>query len=569
MNALFATIEAQRRAGGTLVMVTCWLIVAAIAAAWLGLGGAGGALTTAGALIAGGVSLGWMSNRGGPPMRLSFSVALMAEVSLLVGAFANNRWQIDMHMAYFATLAMLVIFCDWRVILAAAGTVAAHHLLLNFIIPSAVFPNGGDFWRVVVHAVILVVEAGTLMWVTANNAALIFERRSSDSQAQESLRAMEEARASADAAAAESARLREVQQMEREEAHRSLVAAMSSLGRGLSSLSSGDLTCRVNEAFDGPFLQLRDDFNGAVANLAETMQGIVVAASAIDSGSSEIATASDDLSKRTEQNAASLEETAAALDEITATVNRTASGARQASDLVTTARADADQSGQVVGQAVAAMQRIEGSSSQIGQIIGVIDEIAFQTNLLALNAGVEAARAGEAGKGFAVVAQEVRALAQRSAEAAREIKALISASAAEVETGVDLVTRTGKALNAVVGQIAQIEQLVRDISASAAEQATGLSQVNTAINQMDKVTQQNAAMVEESTAAAHSLKSEGANLADMVSKFRIGGVAAPSARNRQARSSHNPVHAQAGRLAAVFAEPAVSRARAPDAWEEF
>src|SRR5690606_34028447 len=217
--------------------------------------------------------------------------------------------------------------------------------------------------------------------------------------------------------------------------------------------------------------------------------------------------------------------------EITATVNRTADGARQASRAVQTARNDAEASGVVVSDAVAAMTAIEQSSNQIGAIIGVIDEIAFQTNLLALNAGVEAARAGDAGRGFAVVASEVRALAQRSAEAAKEIKTLITASGRQVEQGVNLVGQTGQALGRIVAGVAEIDGLMSEISASAQEQATGLQQVNTPVNQMDQVTQQNAAMVEESTAASHSLAQEADVLAASVAHFKVdqskGAQAAP------------------------------------------
>ncbi|MHC3126375.1 hypothetical protein OB03_03300, partial [Brevundimonas sp. GN22] len=235
----------------------------------------------------------------------------------------------------------------------------------------------------------------------------------------------------------------------------------------------------------------------------------------------EISAASNDLSHRTEQQAATLEETAAALDQITVTVSRTADGAKEAASVVLGARSDAEHSGVVMNNAVQAMTAIESSSNQISAIIGVIDEIAFQTNLLALNAGVEAARAGDAGRGFAVVASEVRALAQRSAAAAKEIKTLISASGQQVSKGVDLVGQTGDALGRIVQRVAQIDALVNEIAASAQEQSTGLAQVNTAVNQMDQVTQQNAAMVEESTAACHALATEAEELAKSVSRFVV------------------------------------------------
>ena len=355
---------------------------------------------------------------------------------------------------------------------------------------------------------------------------------------------------------------------------------VSNLAQGLEKLASGDLTFRVTADFPGEYRKLKDDFNGAMGSLQETMKVIAASTDGLRTGADEIAHASDDLSRRTEQQAASLEETAAALDELTATVRRTASGARQASDVVSTTRGEATHSGQVVHQAVSAMGEIENSSKQISQIIGVIDEIAFQTNLLALNAGVEAARAGEAGRGFAVVAQEVRALAQRSAEAAKEIKALISSSTQQVSQGVSLVGQTGEALQRIVAKVGEIDALVTEIAASAAEQATGLNEVNTAVNQMDQVTQQNAAMVEQSTAATHSLKGETGELVRLMARFQVGNGTSNYTRPAMADAAQhaparNPVAEQQARLN-TFARPgrssgsaAVAQAPATDGWEEF
>jgi len=315
-------------------------------------------------------------------------------------------------------------------------------------------------------------------------------------------------------------------------------AVVDGLAQGLSNLSDGDLTFRLNTGFAAEYEKLRADFNAAMVKLQSAMSGIVGASSGIRSGTREISEASENLARRTEQQAASLEETAAALDEITVTVRQTADGAERARQSMAATQGDAERGGMVVSQAVQAMGAIETSSDEIAKIIGVIDEIAFQTNLLALNAGVEAARAGESGRGFAVVASEVRALAQRSAEAAKEIKTLISASSEQVGKGVELVAQTGEALQRIVAQVTEVNAVIATIAASAKEQAIGLAEVNVAVNQMDQVTQQNAAMVEEATAAAHGLAGETGELARMIGAFRTGEAQARAqAERRTARAA--------------------------------
>ncbi len=300
-----------------------------------------------------------------------------------------------------------------------------------------------------------------------------------------------------------------------------LGGVVGALGSALERLAAGDLTATIDDSFPAEYETLRDNFNGALRRLDLALGGIAAGASNIRNGAAEITEAADDLSRRTESQAATLEETAAALDMLTASVKASALGADEADRTVGAARVQAETSGAVVIEAVAAMGEIEQSSRQIRQIIGVIDDIAFQTNLLALNAGVEAARAGDAGRGFAVVASEVRALAQRSSDAAREIKDLISASSRHVERGVGLVGETGEALNAIVGGVTEIAARVSAIAQSAREQATGLSEINAGMANMDQVTQQNAAMVEESTAASHSLRNEAETLASVVGHFRL------------------------------------------------
>jgi methyl-accepting chemotaxis protein len=340
---------------------------------------------------------------------------------------------------------------------------------------------------------------------------------------------------------------------------------VSGLALGLERLAAGAMTFRLTDAFAPDYEKLRADFNAAMDELQHTLKEVASNAAGVRSGAGEISQASDDLSRRTEQQAATLEETAAALDEITATVRKTAEGAAHARDAVGVARGDAERSGAVVRDAVSAMSEIETSAQQISQIIGVIDEIAFQTNLLALNAGVEAARAGDAGKGFAVVASEVRALAQRSAEAAKEFKTLISASSQQVERGVGLVGETGKVLEGILTQVTQINTVVTEIAASAQEQATGLQQVNTAVNQMDQVTQQNAAMVEEATAASHALVGESEALAKLISRFVLGAQAA--ARAAAPRASRTAVAMKTVGRGGAAPKPAPEPEE--DAWDEF
>ena len=336
-------------------------------------------------------------------------------------------------------------------------------------------------------------------------------------------------------------------------------AVFAEVGDGLARLADADLAARFS-GFPPAYAKLEQDFNAAMEAMAQVMGAVTSATNGINDGAADIRAASDDLSQRTEQQAASLEETAAAMEQITSTVKETAASAAQANQTVEAARVEAEKSAQVVERAVAAMSGIERASSEIGEIIGVIDAIAFQTNLLALNAGVEAARAGDAGKGFAVVASEVRALAQRSAEAARDVKGKITASTGQVDAGVTLVNAAGDALARINARVGELSGLVRTIATAAEQQATGLQQVNTAVAEMDNVTQQNAAMVEEATAAARSLAVEADSLAQQVARFRVG--ATPRAAS--------PVHQLQQRAAAGVRRIAGARATAvSDDWSGF
>ncbi|KQS79263.1 chemotaxis protein [Rhizobium sp. Leaf384] len=301
--------------------------------------------------------------------------------------------------------------------------------------------------------------------------------------------------------------------------------AIGIVGEALEALAGGDLTVTIG-AIAPDYSKLRDDFNLSIAALSDAIRSIARSTDVVHGSAGDISAASSNLSRRTEQQAAALEETAAALDQITATVRQASERAGEARTMVAETKSSAERSGGIVRSAIAAMSRIENSSARIGQIIGVIDEIAFQTNLLALNAGVEAARAGEAGRGFAVVAQEVRELAQRSAQAAKEIKDLIRTSTSEVETGVTLVRSTGDALMEIETLVNGVNDHVVSIATSAREQATGLQEVNVAVNSMDQMTQQNAAMVEETTASSQTLAQESRTLKDLLQTFHLSGGSA-------------------------------------------
>ncbi len=282
---------------------------------------------------------------------------------------------------------------------------------------------------------------------------------------------------------------------------------INSLAEGLKNLAEGDLTFRLGD-FPEAYRQIRDDFNGAMTRLQETIKAILTATREVTNATAEISASTTDLSQRTEEQAACLEETSASMEQIASTVKLNAEHAQHANQSANSMRDAAARGGQVVSKAVDAMALIETSSRKISDIIGVIDEIARQTNLLALNAAVEAARAGESGRGFAVVATEVRSLAQRSAQAAKDIKDLISSSNGQVKEGVDRVNDAGIALHEVVESIKGVAEVIADIASASAEQSTGIEQINIALNQMDEVTQQNSALVEENAATAKTLEQQ-------------------------------------------------------------
>jgi methyl-accepting chemotaxis protein len=346
---------------------------------------------------------------------------------------------------------------------------------------------------------------------------------------------------SAEALVAERHRLAEEERAERErrdhetarrdaETAKEVAHVLDTLGSALERLAQDDLNCRLDQQFAEGYRKVQGDFNSAIDQLRHTIGTIVSSTREVANAAAEISASTIDLSQRTEEQAASLEQTSASMEEISVTVKKNADDAQQAAQFASTASQVADRGGSVVTKAVDAMSRIDESSRKISDIIGVIDEIARQTNLLALNAAVEAARAGDAGRGFAVVASEVRSLAQRSSQAAKDIKDLITSSNSQVKEGVELVNQAGSSLSDIVEAIKKVAGIVTNIASASAEQAIGLDQINKALAQMDEVTQQNSALVEENAATARTLEQQSLEMNDRVLRFKLGGDAVPPRR---------------------------------------
>ncbi len=625
------TLEHVRKLSTIALCAIVGLLTAAtLATDWIVQGSFGLASALAGAGLVG-LGATYIAMRQGDALRLMVVAVIMAEIVALLIAARGHPWQTDIHMAFFAALAISALMYDIRVILLGAALVAVHHLGLGMSLDTLVFYGGGSLGRVILHAVILVLEAAALVWMIAQTHRLLAVSIENEDLARSN---EEQARREADRATGLVATAIDAQgkiaAISRAQAiieftpegeiltanenflsalgyelaeitgrhHRMFVEpaygqsqdyaefwqrlrsgefiseelkriakdghevwiqasynpifdedrnvikvvkfatditgrihAVNEIGAGLDQVAAGNLTCEIAEPFIPALDKLRLDFNNSVETLRSALQTVEQTTSSIDGAAGEVSSAANDLAKRTEHQAASVEETAAALNQITATVKNSAKRAEEAGALVARTRDSAERSGAVVQQAVATMGEIERSSRKIGSITDMMDEIAFQTNLLALNASVEAARAGDAGKGFAVVAQEVRTLAQRAADAGNEIKALIAKSDNEVKSGVALVGETGAALQAIIEDVQEINGHVLAIVEASREQSTALGEINTAVGTIDQGTQQNAAMVEETSAASVNLATQAEQLKALLATFRLeSDRESPSAR---------------------------------------
>ncbi|MFT3956666.1 MAG: methyl-accepting chemotaxis protein [Piscinibacter sp.] len=405
--------------------------------------------------------------------RLLLAVCVSSSVALHIDL---GRGTLEFHFGVFVTLALLLVYRDWRPIVAAAAFFAVHHVAFDrlqaagFGVYCTPEPN---FLKIVMHAAYVVLQTSLEVWIAVRMASLA---RQGDE-----LSVL-------------------VHEVERD---------------GQVSLDVSHVAATTTGA-----VALKQ----ALGRVQQTMLQVRDSAGSVTLASDEIASGNQDLSMRTEQAASNLQETASAMEQLTATVRNSADSARQANQLAASAAEVAQRGGSVVSQVVSTMDEINASSKKIADIIGVIDGIAFQTNILALNAAVEAARAGEQGRGFAVVASEVRSLAQRSAEAAKEIKGLIGTSVDKVETGSRLVADAGATMSEIVGSVQRVSDVIGEITASSSEQSDGIGQVNTAVNQLDQMTQQNAALVEQSTAAAESLRHQAQRLSEALAGFRLAAA---------------------------------------------
>lgn len=564
-------LDASRRAAALMLVRISWgILPVVVAAAWF----AGNPVWASGAVSAGFALVAQLMQRGGGgPARIAAAQAIVGQAIALTMALAGHPWQVDLHMTFFAALAVAVLLMDVRAVLFAAGTVVLHHLSLTLLMPALVYPSVdllGNIARTLMHGAVVAAQTAALWIAISTRLRLDAESVARETRLEAAISEAAEAQAAADAARraaeadkceaerqgeaaraahraivereaeAEAARSRATEaeqraEVSRRQADRDLKEVIGELGAALDALSKGDLTVQIGAAFPAGYEALRDDFNRAAAHLAEAFADVAVQTGALSQSVETLADGARQAARRNEGQAAALEETSAALAELSSasrSANALASEAVAASDA---AEASARTCTGIMQESLRAMDSIKTSSDEIARITGVIEDIAFQTNLLALNAGIEAARAGAAGRGFSVVATEVRALAQRSSGAAQSISTIIARSVSEIGEGVTLVRRTGEALQEIAVHTGTTSSRARAISQAMAGQVSALQEITGATADLDRTTQQNAVLVQQTDEDARALRATAGELAAVANRFRIRAAGTAAGTRHDAR----------------------------------